>query len=570
MNYTQLLAGLIAGAAPKEAGIEAADVLQMIENPPERKLGDFALPCFKLSRALRKASPAIAQEMADIIRENLPEYLERVEAVGGYLNFYLDRARFAENTLSSIFESGENYGSAMDGNGRVICIDFSSINIAKPFHIGHLSSTAIGNALTRIYTFLGYKTVGINHLGDWGTQFGKLIVAFKKWGDKEEIERDGVSGLLKIYVRFHDEAEKDEALGDEARAWFRRIEDGDEEAMALFEWFKDITLKEVQRIYDLLDVHFDSYAGESFYNDKIGGVLDELEQKNLLERSQGALVVDLAEEDMPPCMILKADGATLYATRDIAAAIYRRKTYGFHKSLYVVAYQQNLHFQQFFKVLEKMGYDWAKDMVHVAFGMVSLKDATLSTRRGNVVFLQDVLDSCIDKARQIMLEKSPELENPDETARQVGVGALVFQTLSAGRIKDITFTFERALNFDGETGPYVQYTHARCCSVLKKAPEGLRGSGDPGALCDEEAQSLLALLARFPQAVSAAAEQYEPSVITRYVVDVAQAYNKFYYEHQILCDEKEVRDARLALTEATRSVIRKALYLIGLHAPQSM
>nr|WP_122012652.1 arginine--tRNA ligase [Maliibacterium massiliense] len=571
MDFASAIAALLCQVAPEGAQLDAAQTQSWLEVPPERKLGDFALPCFKLARALRQAPPKIAADLAArILEAGLPVCLARVEAVGGYLNFYLDRAALARGVLEEIRAQGPDYGREDLGHGRAVCIDYSSINIAKPFHIGHLSTTVIGNSLYRIYNFLGYKSVGINHLGDWGTQFGKLIVAYKRWGNREEIERTTINGLLDIYVRFHEEAEQCPALEDEARAWFKKIEDGDEEALSLFNWFKELTLREVAKVYELLDVHFDSYAGESFYNDKMDRVIKELADKHLLVESQGAQVVDLSAYNMPPCMILKADGATLYATRDIAAALYRKDTYDFEKCLYVVAYQQNLHFAQWFKVIELMGYPWAKDLEHVAFGMVSLEEGTLSTRKGRVVFLEDVLRAAIEKTRQIMQEKSPALENFDEVARQVGVGAIVFNTLSNNRIKDITFSYARALNFDGETGPYVQYTHARACSVLRKARYDAALPVDYALLDDEETQALLALLARYGAVVQDAMAQNEPSLITRYIVDVAQAFNRFYYEHHIMCEDPARRQARLCLTDAARTVLASGLYLIGMAAPERM
>ena len=568
MDFAAELAALLHACSD---ALNTEDYRALFETPPERALGDYALPCFKLARTMRKAPPQIAASLRDaLIAHGLPAWLSDVQVVGGYLNFFLDRANFARTTLESIAARGDDYGKTDIGHGRVVCLDYSSINIAKPFHIGHLSSTVIGNSLYRIYNFLGYKSVGINHLGDWGTQFGKLIVAYKKWGDQARIEREGVRALLEIYVRFHEEAEQDKSLEEEARAWFLKIEQADAEAMRLFEWFRRITIEEVQRVYALLDVHFDSYAGESFYNDKMDRVIDELTQKGLLVESQGAKVVDLSDCNMPPCMILKADGATLYATRDIAAALYRKDTYDFAKCLYVVAYQQNLHFAQWFKVIEKMGYDWYKDLVHVAFGMVSLQDGTLSTRHGKVVFLEEVLQKAIEKAADIMREKNPNLENFDEVARQVGVGAVVFNTLFNSRIKDITFSYDRALNFDGETGPYVQYTHARICSVLAKASGIADALPDYDALCDEQAQCLLVSLARFGDVVLNAAHENEPYLIVRYAVEVAQAYNRFYYEHRILCDDPGQTAARLALTRAAGTVLRSALTLIGIAAPVRM
>ena len=492
--------------------------------------------------------------------------------MGGYLNFFLNRENFARRTLESVLAADGRWGAGEEGKGKTICLDFSSINIAKRFHIGHLSTTMIGQSLRRIFDFLGYKTVAINYLGDWGTQFGKLICAYKLWGNREDVEREGVEALTRLYVRFHEEAEHNPALEDEGRRWFKAIEDGDKEALELFNWFKELTLKDTQRVYDLLGVTFDSYNGEAFFNDKMGRVIDELKAKNLLTISDGASIVDLDEEKtgMPPCLILKKDGATLYATRDIAAALWRKDEYDFYKCLYIVAYQQDLHFRQWFKVVEKMGYEWAKDLVHVAFGMISYEGQSLSTRKGHVVFLEDLLLNAIQKARAIIEEKSPDLDNKDEVARQVGIGAVIYADLQNNRIKDIDFSWERALSFDGETGPYVQYTHARCCSALRKA-EGLPpAEPDYAALSDDFAQELLRQLSRFPETVREAAARYEPSIVTRAVTELCKAYNKFYYENRILEEDAGVREARVRLTRAVRDTIRTGLWLIGMEAPERM
>ena len=467
-----------------------------------------------------------------------------------------------------ILAQGEAYGGSDIGAGKTVCIDYSSVNIAKPFHIGHLSTTVLGGALYRIYRFLGYRVVGINHLGDYGTQFGKLIAAYKHWGSREEVEKGGIHAVNDLYVRFNNEA--DEAMEAEAREYFRLIESGDKEANALFDWFKSLTLAYVQTIYDRLHIRFDSYAGERFYTDKMAPVVDELRQKGLLKESNGAQIVDLEPYGMPPCLILRSDGASLYATRDLAAAIYRKKTYDFYKCLYVVAYQQNLHFQQVFKVLELMGYAWAKDLVHVAYGMVSLEDGAMSTRKGKVVWLEDVISRCVERAREILEEKNPALENKDAVAETVGVGAVVFGALCNNKIKDITFSYDKALNFDGETSVYVQYTCARAASVLNKAQaEGLAGGAAPAAVGDAEFE-LVKLLAEFPAAVLQAAERYEPSIISRFCLDAAKLYNKFYLDCKILQAEGEVRAFRLSLTQAALSVLKTGLGLLGIGVPEKM
>ena len=569
MDFKIMIAGEIASAldiAFGNAPLSADEIAGLLELPPDSAMGDYAFPCFKLARSLRKPPPMIAGELVKVINA---DFLSRVEAVGGYLNFFIDKALYASSVIGEVLDKGEKYGSSDMGAGKTICIDYSSINIAKRFHIGHLSTTALGNALYKIYSFLGYKCVGINHLGDWGTQFGKMIAAYKHWGSREMVEQGGVQALSDLYVKFHAEAEKDPSLDDEGRAWFKKIETGDEEAISIWQWFKDLTLKDANRVYDMLGVKFDSYAGEAFYMDKMGPVIDELREKKLLKESDGAYVVDLEEYGMPPCLIIKSDGATLYATRDLAAAFYRKKTYDFTKCLYVVAYQQSLHFRQLFKVIELMGHEWAKDMEHVEFGMVSYEGQALSTRHGHVIYLEDLLNRSIEKARAIIDEKSPNLDDKDGVARKVGIGAVVFFALSAGRIKDIDFWWDRALNFEGETGPYVQYTYARCCSVLGKAPANLPDA-DYSTLDDAEAQDIVRLLEQFPKLVKEAAQRNEPSLITRYTVDLAQAYNKFYYEHRILDCEPATSAARIAITKAVRNVIGTGLTLIGVEPTEKM
>ncbi|MBR5985248.1 MAG: arginine--tRNA ligase [Clostridia bacterium] len=568
MDFKYQAAYLASRAAASAFGAEVSPeaMLEYIETPPTPDMGDFALPCFKLSRVLRKAPNMIADSLKAAIDSPL---FSRVESVSGYLNFYVNRAAYAENVLKTALEQGENYGSDTVGGGKTVVIDYSSINIAKRFHIGHLSTTMIGSALYRIYGFLGYKCVGVNHLGDWGTQFGKMIAAYKRWGDEETVRRGGVDEMVKLYVRFNTEAKNDPALEDEGRAWFKKIEDGDEEALKIFRWFKEVTLKDAEKVYDMLGVKFDSYAGESFYIDKMQPVIDELTEKGLLVEDAGARIVKLDEWNMPPAIILRSDGATLYMTRDLAAIKYRHETYNFDKNLYVVAYQQDLHFKQLFKVCELLGWDWAKGCEHVNFGMVSFGGQSLSTREGRIVYLEDLLTQAIEKAEGIIAEKSPELENRSAVARQIGIGAVIFFALFNGRIKDIDFTWDKALNFDGETGPYVMYTHARLCSVLRKAGEAA-AAPDFKALDDPESQAVLRLIDEFPQTVKLAAQKNEPSYVTRFSCELAKAVNRFYYEHRILDDDASATAARLMLTRAARQTIKTALSLIGLDAPEKM
>ncbi len=550
----------------KIEGMSAEEIYGLIALPPTSDMGDYALPCFKLAKILRKSPVAIAETL----KENFPidEVISEASAVNGYLNFKVDKTSLTRQVLDRIFSEGDAYGASDEGAGKTICIDYSSINIAKPFHIGHLSTTVLGGALYRIFNFLGYKAIGINHLGDYGTQFGKLISAYKRWGDRDTVEKGGIRALNELYVRFHREAEAHPEYDDEARAYFKKIEQGDSECLELFHWFKELTLKDVQKIYDLLDIRFDSYAGESFYSDKMQPVVDELREKGLLVESRGAQVVDLEAYGMPPCIILKSDGSSLYATRDMAAAIYRKNTYNFYKCLYVVAYQQNLHFKQFFKVLELMGKEWAKDLVHVAYGMVSLEEGTMSTRKGNVVFLEDVIHKCIEKAYTIVDEKNPELENKREVAEKVGVGAVIFGALYNNKIKDIVFSYDKVLSFEGETSVYVQYTCARANSVLQKG-----GLPEHREVIQPEASEfeLVKALAAFPETVKDAAEKYEPSYIARLAVDIAQKFNKFYIDCKILAAEDEKKkNFRLSLTAACLQTLKNAFSLLGIGIPEKM
>ncbi|MBE5732487.1 MAG: arginine--tRNA ligase [Clostridiales bacterium] len=544
--------------------LSSEELYQALTLSVDEKNGDVCLPCFKLAKTLRKSPMMIAEQIKACVKES--EYIEKTESVSGYLNFFLSKQKISEMILDEIAKKGEEY-TPFEKNGKTVCIDYSSINIAKPFHIGHLLTTVIGGSLYRIYKYLGYETVGINHLGDWGTQFGKLIVAYKKWGSDEDIEKRTIKALLDLYVRFHKEAEVDESLNEEGRYWFKQIEEGNEEALAIFEKFKTITLKEVNKVYDKLGIKFDSYAGESFYNDKMQPVIDELYAKNLLVESEGAKVVNLDEYNMAPCLILKKDGATLYATRDLAAAFYRKQTYDFDKCLYVVAYQQNLHFKQVFKVVELMGYDWANKLVHVPFGMVSLEGATLSTREGNVVFLEDVLNTSVEKVKAVMKEKNADEE--DGVAEKVGVGAVIFYALSSARIKDLVFSYDKALSFEGETGPYLQYTHARCRSVMRKAGN-VDGKFDISALDSASAYEVIKLLNEYDATVLEAGEKYEPSIISHYLISLAKAYNKFYLENRIVVDDKDVTYTRVLFTKYVADALKNGLGLILIDAPNKM
>lgn len=568
------LAGLLHEMTEEEIG-------ELLETPRDAAMWDLSFPCFTLAKK-RKAPPVgIARELEERLhaRGITGSGLIKVSSQAGYVNFSLDHAAVAEAILPGILESGERYGAGGDGEGKTVVIDFSSPNIAKPFHVGHLRSTVIGSSLYRIFSHLGYRCVGINHLGDWGTQFGKLITAYLRWGTVSRLEEAAIDELMALYVRFHEEAKEIPALEDEARSWFAKMEQGDPEALGLWKKFIDVSMAEFQKIYDRLGVRFDFVTGESFYNNYMDDVVKELREKRLLEEDEGAWLVRLEEYGMPPALILKKDGSSLYPTRDIAAALYRKQTFGFHKALYVTDYSQSLHFSQWFKVIERMGYGWASELVHVPFGRVSLEGEALSTRRGKVVRLEEVLDQAISKIRGIIEEKSPELENKDEVARQVGVGAVIFNDLRGNRIKDIDFSWKEALSFEGETGPYVQYTYARACSVLRMGTEvadvqevNLKPGTEwnPRQLNGEAEFRMIKQLALFPEVVRQAAAKLEPSLITRYLVDTAQAFNRFYHECPILKEEATLRLARLALVQGVRFTLKTGLGLIGLHAPERM
>ena len=544
------------------------EILGLIEVPPNKEMGDYAFPCFKLAKVFRKAPNMIAEDLSSTIEAS--GVISKVMPLGGYVNFFVNKSQLAETVIKEVLTQKEKYGHSDLGQEKSVVIDFSSPNIAKPFHIGHIRTTVIGNSLYKIYDSQGYDVVRVNHLGDYGTQFGKLIVAFKLWGDKKTVEANPIPELLKLYVQFHDEAESKPEMEDEARAWFTKLENDDEEAKELWKWFRDESLKEFARVYDLLDIQFDSYAGESFYSDKMDDVIKLINEKGLLQESQGTNVVDLEEFNMPPALITKTDGSTLYMTRDLAAALYRKNNYDFEKCIYVVGSQQSLHFQQLFKVLELVGFEWAKDLVHVPFGMVALEEGTMSTRKGRVVFLEDVLKQAIEKTKETMLAKNPDAKNVDEIAKQVGVGAVVFQELSNSRIKDYTFSWERTLSFEGETGPYVQYTHARCCAVLRKAEQEVTADVNYELLSNGDSAEVLKVIGSFNKSILSSLRRNEPHIVTRFVLDLAQAFNKFYHDNPILVDDVELRNARLALVEATRQSLENGLSLLGMQAPERM
>ncbi len=550
-------------------GLEKDFISSLTETPPEQKMGDLAFPCFQLAKTMRKNPAIIAGELAE--QFSADEKIEKAAAMGGYLNFFFNRAAYEKNTLAAVFEQGDAWGSSDMGNGKTVLVEFSSPNIAKPFHIGHLFSTAVGNSLARIYKHLGYDVQSLNHLGDWGTQFGKLISAYKRWGDREVIEKDPINELLKIYVKFHEEAEKEPSLEDEARDYFKKLEDGDKETVELWQYFRDISLVEFKRVYDILGVEFDSYNGEAFYSDKMDEVVDILRDKGLLTESDGAQIVDLSDLNIPPCIILKSNGATIYATRDIAAALYRHRTYNFHKNIYVVGTPQALHFRQIFTVMERAGWEWSKDCTHVGFGLVRFGGKNLSTRHGNVVFLEDVLNESVAKTREIIENNNPNLDGKDELAKKIGIGAVLYTFLKNSREKDIDLNWDAVLDFDGESGPYVQYTYARGRSVLRRADIDYSDADFTNTVSDEE-YALIKQINSFGDAVKDAADKNEPFYINRYVTNLARSFNKFYNSYPILKGDvdEETKKARLAIVDASTRVIRAALGLLGIETVESM
>ncbi len=550
--------------------LEYEAVAKAVETPPDEKLGDLAFPCFPLAKVMRKAPPIIAQELKAEFDSD--ELIEKVDAVGGYLNFFFNRTAFITDTVNSAKTAGENWGKSTLGNGKTVLVEYSSPNIAKPFHIGHLFSTAVGNSLARIYKFLGYDVQSLNHLGDWGTQFGKLISAYKRWGDAKTIEKDPINELLKIYVKFHEEAEKHPELEDEAREYFKKLEDGDPETTELWKYFKDQSLVEFKRVYDMLGVSFDSYNGEAFYSDKMDEVVDMLRNANILTKSEGAQVVDLSDLNMPPCIILKSDGATIYATRDIAAALYRHRTYDFHKNIYVVGLPQSLHFKQIFETMSRAGWEWSKDCVHVGFGLVKLPGKSMSTRHGDVVFLEDVLNESIEKTRSIIENNGSQVDDIDDVSKKIGIGAILYTFLKNSREKDIVFSWDTMLDFDGESAPYCMYGYARGKSILRKAADIDYSNADFSKAASDDAYTLVKLINGFGDAVKDAADKNEPFYVNRYVTSLVKAFNKFYNTNPIMRDDVDIetKKARLMLVDVTCSVIKSALLLLGIEVVESM
>lgn len=556
-------------------GLTEDEIKSMIEIPQDQSMGDYAFPCFRLAKTMRKAPNLIAAELAEKLQGE--KIFSEVSPVNAYVNMFVSREEMMKSTVSEVLEEKENFGRSDIGGNKKVIVEFSSPNIAKPFHIGHIRSTVIGNSLSKIYDALGYDVFKINHLGDYGTQFGKMICAYRRWGNREDVINSPIKTLLGYYTKFHVEVEEHPELEDEARAIFTKLEQGSKEEVELWQWFREESLKEFQRVYDMLGIEFDSYNGESFYSDKMPRFEKELLDKGLLQESKGAQVVDLEEYKLGTALIKKSDGSSLYITRDIAAAVYRKENYDFYKNIYVVATQQNLHFQQLFKIIELMGYDWANQCVHVPFGMVRLEEGTMSTRHGRVVFLEDVLNGAIEKTREIIEEKNPNIENLEEITSQVGIGAVVFNELSNNRIKDYTFKWDQILNFDGETGPYVQYTHARCASLLRKAGEEIVAKAQDPKNVDfallaksDSAYELTKLIYAFPGVVEQAGEKYEPSIITRHIIDIAQCFNKFYHDEHIIVDDEVEKTSKIALVIATKRVIATGIGLLGMKAPERM
>ena len=546
------------------------ELLKTMEIPPEETMGDLALPCFVMAKKMRKNPALIASELVDKLKEQKDALgIEKAENVGAYCNIYLKRDVLVKKCFEMLQK--EHYGVTQSGVGKTVCMDYSSPNIAKNFHVGHLRTTVIGNSLYKIYEKLGYKVVRINHLGDWGTQFGKLIVAYKLWSSEEQIKEKGIEELLRIYVKFNDEAKNNENLIVEAREWFVKMEQNDPEALKIWNWFKEISMVEFERVYDLLGISFDSYLGESFYRDKVPALVEQLKEKNLLVESQGAQVIDLEKYNMPPCLIIKSGGGSIYHSRDIAAILYRKEQYNFDKCLYVTGLEQSLHFKQIFTAIEVMGYDWSDGLVHIPYGLVSFAGEKLSTRNGNIIYAEDILKEAIERAYNAIIEKNPSLTHKDAIAKKVGVGAIIFHDLFNQRIKNVEFSWKEVLNFEGTTGPYAQYTYARAKSVLRKFGKQIEaGEINYTALTDDASYNLIKVLAGYEDAVMSAAEKYEPSIVARYVIALATAFNKFYHDCSILQAEDTEKMARLLLTDIVQKVLCEACGLLGMECPEEM
>lgn len=546
------------------------ELMKTMEIPPEEKMGDLALPCFAMAKKMHKNPMQIAKELAEKLNDQTEELgIEKVESVGAYCNIHLKRDLFVKKCFESLQK--EKYGVSQIGAGKTVCMDYSSPNIAKNFHVGHLRTTVIGNSLYKIYQKLGYNVVRINHLGDWGTQFGKLIVAYKLWSSEEQVKEKGIEELLRIYVKFNDESENNESLIVEAREWFVKMEQNDPEALKIWNWFKEISMVEFERIYDLLGISFDSYLGESFYRDKVPALVEKLKDMGLLVESQGAQVIDLEKYNMPPCLITKSDGSSIYHSRDIAAILYRKEQYNFEKCLYVTGLEQSLHFKQIFTAIEVMGYDWSEGLIHVPYGLVSLAGEKLSTRGGNIIYAEDILKEAIERAYNAIIDKNPSLADKEVTAKKVGVGAIIFHDLFNQRIKNVDFSWKEVLNFDGATGPYAQYTYARAKSVLRKACKMVEiGEVDYMALTDNVSYNLIKVLVSYEDAVINAAEKNEPSIVAKYVITLATAFNKFYHDCTILQAEEKEKKARLFLTDLVQKVLCEACGLLGMECPEEM
>ncbi|OWZ86616.1 arginine-tRNA ligase [Enterococcus faecium] len=563
MNNKDLVAKAVYDVVKDDLTLEQVE--QLLENPKSAEHGDVAFPAFSLAKVYRKAPQQIAADLAEKIDS---ANFEKIEVVGPYLNFFMNKELISKKVLQTVVKEKEHYGDSNIGNQGTVPIDMSSPNIAKPISMGHLRSTVIGNSIGFIMEKIGYQPIRINHLGDWGTQFGKLIVAYKKWGTEEAVKAEPINELLRLYVQFHEVAETEPELNEEARAWFKRLEEGDEEAIQLWQWFRDESMKEFNKIYDLLEVRFDSLNGEAFYNDKMDEIVKLLEEKHLLNEDKGAEIVDLSAYDLNPALIKKSDGATLYITRDLAAALYRKRTYDFKQSLYVVGNEQSYHFKQLKAVLKEMGFDWSDDMYHIPFGLITQGGKKLSTRKGKIVLLEEVLNEAIQSAKEQISEKNPDLENKDAVAKQVGVGAVIFHDLKNDRLNTFDFNLEEVVRFEGETGPYVQYTHARAVSLLEKAGFVPSETADY-ALNDDTSWEVVKLVQKYPETVLSAGEKYEPSVIAKHAIKLAQAFNKYYAHTKILADDEQ-KEARLALVYAVTVLLKEDLRLLGLHAPDKM